>query len=68
MYSEQKHLFLRTLYSLVNEYEAEVDYPYEDSYFEIIKNGKVIGGMNPDGYNLLYNLTRLCEILKDELI
>jgi hypothetical protein len=41
---------------------------YGDEYFIIHKNGKEIGGFNPSGFNLLYNLKRLCNLLEGELL
>lgn len=62
-----KQLFNEVLERLQQQYDFEVERPYNDGYIELIKDGDVLGGMNTDGYNLLYNLTRLCRTLKDEL-
>ena len=68
MNTSANDIFMKVLVTFVSQYDLTINFPYSDSYFELIKNGKVIGGMNPDGHNLLYCLTELCEILKDELI
>ena len=62
-----KQLFNEVLERFQQQYDFEVEHPYNDGYIEIVKDGEIIGGMNTDGYNLLYNLTRLCRTLKDEL-
>lgn len=62
-----KQLFNEVLERFQQQYGFEVERPYNDGYIELIKDGDVLGGMNTDGYNLLYNLTRLCRTLKDEL-
>ena len=62
-----KELFNAVLERFQKQYGFEVDRPYNDGYIELTKDGDSLGGMNTDGYNLLYNLTRLCRTLKDEL-
>jgi len=62
-----KELFNEVLDKFQKQYGFEVERPYNDGYIELIQNGDSIGGMNTDGYNLLYNLSRLCRMLKDEL-
>ena len=63
-----KELFLEVLNRFADQYDLEVEQPFNDGYFKITKHGEVIGGINIDGYNLLYCLSRLCGLLKDELL
>lgn len=62
-----KELFNEVLANLVDTYGIEVDRAFGDSYLVFRKDDDIIGEMNPSGYNLLANLTKLCNILKDEL-
>ena len=64
----EKELFDEVLKYFVDYYKLEITHPYNDGYMIISKNGKEIGDFNVTGYNLLYNLTSLCETLKQELI
>lgn len=63
-----RELFKEVLKNFAENYKLEITYPYGDDYFIIYKNGKEIGGFNPSGFNLLYNLKRLCNLLEYELI
>ncbi|MBQ8218234.1 MAG: hypothetical protein IJZ79_02920 [Bacilli bacterium] len=62
-----KELFNEVLKNFADTYRLEIIHPYDDEYFELKKNGTDIGGFNPTGYNLLYNLKRLCKLLEQEL-
>ena len=62
-----KQLFEEVLNRFQQQYKFEINRPYNDGYIELFKNGDSLGGMNPEGYNLLCNLLRLCNMLKDEL-
>ena len=62
-----RELFKEVLNNFAENYKLEISYPYRDEYFIIHKNGKEIGGFNPSGFNLLYNLKRLCNLLEEEL-
>lgn len=60
-------IFDAVLERLSEQYRLTVIRPYGDGYFILKKDEKELGGMNPDGFNLLYNLTRLCKMLEEEL-
>lgn len=62
-----RELFDKILERFVDTYGLEVSHPYYTEYLEISHHGEQLGGMNPDGYNLLANLTTLCSILGDLL-
>jgi len=62
-----RELFEEVLNRFQKQYRFEIEHPYGDAYFELKKNEEVIGGMNPEGYNLLYNLFKLCKLLQREL-
>lgn len=63
----EKELFNEVLKFFENEYRLTIKRPYNDGYMEFFKDGKSIGGLNFDGYNLLRNLSELCAILESEL-
>ena len=63
----EKELFNEVLKYFEENYKLTIERPYNDGYI-IIKNGtEEIGDFNSDGYNLLRNLSELCNILKREL-
>ena len=64
----EKEMFQKLLGYFLDKYDLELKRPYGDSYICIYRGNDMIGEMNYEGYNLLYNLKRLCDILKDELI
>ena len=64
----EKELFEEVLKQFIETYRLEIERPYDDSYIVIIQNGNELGGLNPSGHNLLYNLTELCNILNNELL
>lgn len=66
----EKELFKEVLDYFVKQYNLTLEVPYPDrpTYFIIKQGGTQIGDMNIDGYNLLYNLSRLCKFLENELI
>lgn len=63
----EKELFNETLKYFTDNYNLEIEHPYNDGYIVIKKDGKELGDFNSDGYNLLYNLKRLIEVLEYEL-
>ena len=64
-----RELFEEVLKRFEEQYRLRIDRPYSDGYFELVdEGGNNLGGMNSDGYNLLFNLSRLCALLKDELL
>lgn len=64
-----KELFEEVLKNFQDTYKLKIDKPNNDCYIVINDDsGNSLGEMNYSGYNLLYNLTRLCDILKSELI
>ena len=61
-------LFLEVLDRFIDTYNIKFERPYGDDFIVISSaSGKELGQMNYSGYNLLYNLTTLCNILKSEL-
>ena len=57
-----KELFAAVIDSVVRRYNLELRKPYPGcEYFEIYQNGQLLGGMNPEGYSLLYNCKQLAE-------
>lgn len=64
----ENEIFDIVLKKFMEEYNFTITHPYDDTYFEIIKNGNSIGGMNPSGYNLLHNLKTICQLLENELL
>lgn len=63
-----KDLFEEVLKNFQDSYKLKIEKPNNDCYIVINDNsGSYLGEMNYSGYNLLYNLTRLCDILKFEL-
>ena len=63
-----KDLFEEVLKNFQDNYKLKIEKPNNDCYIIINDNsGSYLGEMNYSGYNLLYNLTRLCDILKFEL-
>lgn len=65
--NEQK-LFALIFEHFQNKYghaNLEMVNPYGPKRTIVSMNGEMI--FNTDGYNLLYNLTRLCDALKEEL-
>ena len=61
-------LFNAVLDRLSEFHRLTIVRPYGDQVIEIKNHyGRSLGMMNPDGYNLLYNLTRVCKMLEDEL-
>ena len=65
--SEQE-LFQAVLDNFLKKYpEVVVDHPYNDAYMDFSVNGKMIGGLNPAGHNLLYCLCELTKIYEFEL-
>lgn len=63
----EKELFDEILNCFIEQYRLEIKYPYNDGYMEIRKDDKFLGSFNRDGYNLLFNLSRLCDVLNGEL-
>lgn len=64
-----KELFEEVLKNFQDTYKLNIDRPNDDCYIVINDcSGSYIGEMNYSGYNLLYNLTTLCEMLKKELL
>ena len=63
-----RELFDEVLARFEEQYGLYIERPYDDRCTFIFKKDEELGFMNTDGYNLLYNLTRLCDILKEELI
>ena len=63
-------LFNEVLKRFEEQYSLTVErpYPYYPTIIQV-KNeaGRVVGEMNTEGYNLLFNLKRLCDMLEDEL-
>ena len=62
---KDKELFEELVTRICEQFNVEVERPYNDGYriFKL-KSGYVLGDFNSDGYNLLYNITQLSEILK----
>ena len=63
-------IFIQVLERLAEQYRLTIVRPDGDQYFELFESGKLggmIGAMNPDGYNLLHNLSRLCKMLEGKL-
>lgn len=60
-------IFMAVLERLTEQYRLTVIRPDGDQYFELKKDERMLGAMNPDGYNLLTNLTRLCRMLEEEM-
>jgi hypothetical protein len=60
-------VFEIVLANLVERYHLELTHPYNDGYFDVCKGNRYLGGMNPDGNNLLANITMLSAILESEL-
>lgn len=62
-----KELFEQVLNNLTNQYGLKIEKPYNDGYIVIKKGDEALGAFNTSGYNLLYNLKRLCNVLEGEL-
>ena len=62
-----RELFDTILNRFADQYGLEISHPYDTEYFEIHRHGEYLGGMNPDGYNLLANISTLSSVLKDLL-
>lgn len=60
----EKELFKEVLDNLTNKYNLTVERPYNDEYIVIKKDNETLGEFNTSGYNLLYNLKRLCNTLE----
>lgn len=60
----EKELFKEVLDNLTNKYNLTVERPYNDEYIVIKKDNETLGEFNTSGYNLLYNLKRLCNALE----
>ena len=64
-----RELFDAVFKRLVSQYNLKVERPYGSDYVVLKdKDGGLIGDFNPSGYNLLAQLTMLCDILHFELI
>lgn len=63
-----KELFEEVVKRFAEKYNVVVETPYDDGYriFKL-KSGYELGDFNSDGYNLLHNLTKLCNIFRHEL-
>lgn len=65
---KETELFNSVLAQIAVRYNLQVKYPYattscHNGYLEIFDSGnRCLGGMNPDGWSLLYNIGRLSEI------
>ena len=63
-----KELFEEVLARFQESYKAiKIEHPYNDSYMVFTINGKALGGLNPEGHNLLYCLCELTKIYEVEL-
>ena len=63
-----KELFEEVMKRFVNDYKVVVECPYNDGYKVFkLRSGYEIGAFNSDGFNLLYNLNKLCKIFEYEL-
>lgn len=61
-------LFEMVLNRFVEKYHITLERPYNDGYMIFkLRNGEVLGEFNSDGYNLLRNLRKLCEVFSTEL-
>ena len=63
-----RELYTAVFENFVEKYNLTFEQPFNSGYTLVYKNGRLIGEFNIDGYNLLYNLDRLCKMLEDELI
>ena len=59
----EKELFDDVIDYFLVEYNLTLKSPNTDGYIDILKDGKSIGGFTYSNYNLLKNLTNLCNIL-----
>lgn len=64
----EKELFNEVLQYFVDYYRLTIERPYNDGYMIIKRGNEEIGSFNSDGYNLLRNLSQLCNTLKGELL
>lgn len=63
-----KELFEEVFNRFVERYNVIVERPYNNNYVVLkLRSGYVIGEFNYDGYNLLYNLDRLCKVFEYEM-
>ena len=63
-----KELFEEVFNRFVERYNIIVERPYNNNYVVLkLRSGYVIGEFNYDGYNLLYNLDRLCKVFEYEM-
>lgn len=62
---KDKELFEELVTRICEQFNVEVERPYNDGYriFKL-RSGYVLGEFNSDGYNLLYNITQLSEVLR----
>lgn len=66
---EEKQILEAVLTNLSVTYNITITHPYQDGYTVFInRSGVEIGGINFDGYNLLYCLTAVCKLLNSELL
>lgn len=61
----ERELFEQVLAKIMVRYNLTQKHPHNDEYFELYKGDKKLGGMNPAGWSLLYNITQLSEICKN---
>lgn len=65
----EKEILGAVISCFAKAYGLQVTQPYKDGYTVFRDDsGKEIDSINFDGYNLLYNLTKLCELLNAELL
>lgn len=59
----EAEIFQLVLDTIVKRYGLEIKRPTElDGYFDLYFEGERMGGMNPKGFSLLYNIGKLYEI------
>ena len=59
----EETIFKEVVEATSERFGLEVQKPYNNGYLEFYRNGKKLGGINPQGTNLLYNCKRLAEEL-----
>ena len=58
-------IFDAAVNSMAKAYNLTIEHPYDDDYIAVCRNGERLGGMNPRGYALGYNLHSFTSLMAE---
>jgi hypothetical protein len=56
-------IFDAAVASMCETYNLTISHPYDDDYIAVYRDDEILGGMNPKGYGLGYNLFMFTGLL-----